>query len=347
MVRRCASLAERALHVRGRSGVAGRQGGCHRREERGRLRGAALHRQGDAPAADGHVPGAAAAHGDDGRPASRTAAPGHPPTQARQLTEEERKRLAADAQRQMEEMQKQPPAMVEYTLYFDDWREVDGIKFPHSLRRAAAGATTEEWTVNKVRRSTRRSIRRSSRRKATEPGSPRRAKRRSAVTPQWCVSVTMWCLVVLLAWPAASDAQHGRRPARLRVIVRDPSGAVDPGGARPRPRRRGATRRSTREACCPTAREWPSRQTLVPGKYAIEVSFPGFETKTSSPTCGCAPARTGVRSRWRFRRSISRCRWAAIRRRPRPIPTTIGSAPSSRRSRSTRCPTIPTRWKRC
>ena len=41
--------------------------------------------------------------------------------------------------------------MVDYTLYFDDWREVDGIKFPHRLRRAAAGATTEEWSVNKVR----------------------------------------------------------------------------------------------------------------------------------------------------------------------------------------------------
>ncbi len=41
--------------------------------------------------------------------------------------------------------------MVDYTLYFDDWRDVDGIKFPHRLRRAAAGATTEEWSINKVR----------------------------------------------------------------------------------------------------------------------------------------------------------------------------------------------------
>jgi hypothetical protein len=74
-----------------------------------------------------------------------------PPQQTRQLTDEERRNPAADAQRQEEEMLKQPPPMVDYTLYFDDWREVDGIKFPHRLRRAAAGATTEEWSINKVR----------------------------------------------------------------------------------------------------------------------------------------------------------------------------------------------------
>jgi hypothetical protein len=68
-----------------------------------------------------------------------------------QLSEDERKKLAADADKQIREMEKQPPVMVEYTLFFDDWREEDGIKFPHALRRASAGATTEEWTVNKVK----------------------------------------------------------------------------------------------------------------------------------------------------------------------------------------------------
>jgi hypothetical protein len=70
--------------------------------------------------------------------------------QTRQTTDEERTKLAEDAQRQAEELRKQPPAIVDYTLYFDDWRDVDGIKFPHRLRRAAAGATTEEWSINKV-----------------------------------------------------------------------------------------------------------------------------------------------------------------------------------------------------
>ena len=68
-----------------------------------------------------------------------------------QVNDDERRKLAADADRQIREMEKQPPAMVEYTLFFDDWREEDGIKFPHALRRASAGTTTEEWTVSKIK----------------------------------------------------------------------------------------------------------------------------------------------------------------------------------------------------
>ena len=41
--------------------------------------------------------------------------------------------------------------MVEFTLFFDDWRDVGGIRFPHKLRRAMGGATNEEWTVGKVK----------------------------------------------------------------------------------------------------------------------------------------------------------------------------------------------------
>ena len=40
--------------------------------------------------------------------------------------------------------------LVEFSLFFDDWREVDGVNFPHVFRRAVAGETTEEWTVTKV-----------------------------------------------------------------------------------------------------------------------------------------------------------------------------------------------------
>lgn len=71
--------------------------------------------------------------------------------QRRQVNPEEQKKLAADAEAQLEQMKKQAPAMVEYALFFDDWRDEDGIKFPHSFRRAAAGTTTEEWTINKVK----------------------------------------------------------------------------------------------------------------------------------------------------------------------------------------------------
>ena len=67
------------------------------------------------------------------------------------MTEEERKKAREDAEKQIEEMRSQPPAMVEFTLFFDDWREVGGIKFPHKLRRAMSGTTNEEWTVSKVK----------------------------------------------------------------------------------------------------------------------------------------------------------------------------------------------------
>ena len=66
-------------------------------------------------------------------------------------TREEQTRLDANAKSQVEEMQKQPPVMVEYALYFDDWRDEDGIKFPHAFRRASGGTTTEEWTISKVK----------------------------------------------------------------------------------------------------------------------------------------------------------------------------------------------------
>lgn len=69
----------------------------------------------------------------------------------RPASAEARQRIEADARRQIQQLEVQPPAMVEYTLYFDDWREADGIKFPHALRRGSAGTTMEEWTVSKVK----------------------------------------------------------------------------------------------------------------------------------------------------------------------------------------------------
>ena len=65
--------------------------------------------------------------------------------------DEERKRAQEGAQRQVAELQKQAPVMVDYTLYFEDWQPVDGVQFPRKIRRASGGATTEEWTINKVR----------------------------------------------------------------------------------------------------------------------------------------------------------------------------------------------------
>jgi hypothetical protein len=74
-----------------------------------------------------------------------------PGQQSRQPRADERNPPAADAERQMQDIQKAPPAMVEFSLFFDDWREEDGITFPHALRRAVAGITTEEWTIDKIK----------------------------------------------------------------------------------------------------------------------------------------------------------------------------------------------------
>ncbi len=56
-----------------------------------------------------------------------------------------------EIQKQMDAMRNQPVKMIEYRVYFGDWQAVDGITFPHSLQRAMAGTTTEEWTISKVK----------------------------------------------------------------------------------------------------------------------------------------------------------------------------------------------------
>ncbi len=81
------------------------------------------------------------------RPAPGGAQPA-PQGQTRQVTEEERKKLAADADKQIREMEEQPPVMVEYTLFFNDWREEDGIKFPHALRRASPTESVSQSRKN-------------------------------------------------------------------------------------------------------------------------------------------------------------------------------------------------------
>jgi hypothetical protein len=70
--------------------------------------------------------------------------------QTRQRTDEERKTMAGDAEAQVtREMPEQP--MVEFSMFFDDWREVEGITFPHVMRRGAGGETNEEWSISKVK----------------------------------------------------------------------------------------------------------------------------------------------------------------------------------------------------
>jgi hypothetical protein len=41
--------------------------------------------------------------------------------------------------------------MVEQRMFFADYRDVDGIKFPFRIRRAAGADTTEETTFDRFR----------------------------------------------------------------------------------------------------------------------------------------------------------------------------------------------------
>jgi len=72
-------------------------------------------------------------------------------TVQRPANDEERKKMQADAEKQIQEAQKQAPVMVDYAVYFEEWRSADGIKFPHKIRRAMAGTTTEEWSIRKIK----------------------------------------------------------------------------------------------------------------------------------------------------------------------------------------------------
>jgi hypothetical protein len=71
-----------------------------------------------------------------------------------QLTEEEAKKQKEDRDKQLADLKNslsQPTPMVDFSLFFEDWREVDGVNFPHLVRRASEGTTSEEWKINKVK----------------------------------------------------------------------------------------------------------------------------------------------------------------------------------------------------
>ena len=57
---------------------------------------------------------------------------------------------APASQAQLDATRMEPPKMADYQVYFSDWRDVSGIKFPHVMQRATGGATVEEWEITKV-----------------------------------------------------------------------------------------------------------------------------------------------------------------------------------------------------
>jgi hypothetical protein len=59
------------------------------------------------------------------------------------LTPEQR----AEIDKQMKEATDTPPTMIEYRMFFSDYREVSGISLPHRIARGTAEKTTEEWEI--------------------------------------------------------------------------------------------------------------------------------------------------------------------------------------------------------
>jgi hypothetical protein len=95
----------------------------------------------------GPGPGASSGGAATPAPATTTATPQHsaggaqnsPPT----LTQEQRDEIG----KQMREAEAAPPKLVEYRLFFSDYRKVDGISLPHRIARGLGNKTTEEWDI--------------------------------------------------------------------------------------------------------------------------------------------------------------------------------------------------------
>lgn len=88
-----------------------------------------------------------------GKPAPKTIAPGAvvvqgPPAPAADAPKEETDKYAKDVLALRTKAQATP---VEHRLYFADYRDVDGVKFPFRLRRAIGTETTEETTFDRYR----------------------------------------------------------------------------------------------------------------------------------------------------------------------------------------------------
>lgn len=89
--------------------------------------------------------------GGPARQVSPAAGSPHAVTTTSSMSEDERKKAQADIDKRIKEIQQQPPVMADYTVFFEDWRDADGVKFPFKMRRAMGSETTEEWSVSKVK----------------------------------------------------------------------------------------------------------------------------------------------------------------------------------------------------
>ena len=91
----------------------------------------------------------------------------------------------------------------------------------------------------------------------------------------------LWCVVMLSLFGRSPDALADQRAqtGSLRITVHDPSGAVVPGAGVRIKGTEGAAAEVTLDGLLSDGLGVAIAPNLVTGKYAIEVSFLGFETR--------------------------------------------------------------------
>jgi hypothetical protein len=92
--------------------------------------------------------------------------------------------------------------------------------------------------------------------------------------------IQIWAAVCVLLFSGAARASAQARPqtATLRLIVKDPSGAVIPGALAQIKGIEPATQAASRSDLPSDGQGVALAQGLTPGRYSVEVSFPGFDT---------------------------------------------------------------------
>jgi hypothetical protein len=91
-----------------------------------------VSQHGGPPAGGGGAPRVVAGPGGSGTATTR-----------RELTAEER----AEIEKETKAADETPRKMLEYRLYFSDYREVEGVRLPHRIARGTTERTVEEWEV--------------------------------------------------------------------------------------------------------------------------------------------------------------------------------------------------------
>ena len=94
----------------------------------------------------GRAPRIVTNRGDSGRVTTGQ----NPPAQ---LSAEDAKKLKESRDQQLHQLKTEAAQapLVDVSLFFEDWRDAGGLKFPHVIRRASEGTTNEEWTIKKVK----------------------------------------------------------------------------------------------------------------------------------------------------------------------------------------------------